>query len=426
MLEGVIGIIIFLVLIGMGIPIAIALLGVGFGGLVCCLGFAPATGVATGILINYIAQYTWAVVPMFIFMGALGYHTGLLADIFTVAQRWLGRLPGGLGVSVEVANTIFAACSGSASAACIVIGRASIPIMRENGYSDSLATGIVAAGGTIAALIPPSIGICIYGLLVDESIGKLLIAGIIPGIVTATIYIIYIMIRSRGVPIPKERFSWKSRLYSVRYLWIVVVLIAAIMGGIYMGLCTPSEGGAVGAFVILFLALATRRLNWNLLWESLRSSILTGGMILIIIVGAMFFSRFLVMSGFNQAFAETIAGLGLPKFGMFMMMTFVYFMLGCVVGGTGMMVMTLPIFYPLMMSLGFDSIWFGIIVIKYAEMSCITPPVGVTLYATKTVAQDIPLTTIIRGASQFLAMDLLTIIVFYFFPQIITFLPSLM
>jgi len=426
LLAGVIGICLFLLLVVLGVPIALALLAVGFGGLVCLVGFEGATGMTGGVLINYIANYTWAVIPMFVFMGQLGYHTGLLTDIFKVAREWLGRLPGGLAISVEVADSIFAACSGSSISACVVVGQASIPLMRQSGYSDAMATGVVAAGGTIAALIPPSIAICIYGLIVEESIGKLLIAGIIPGIVTAIIYIIFILIRCRKVPKLEERTTWKSRFYSIRYLWIVVVIIIAIMGGIYNGICTPTEGGAVGAFVVFALALATRRMNWNTLWQSLRSTALTTGMILIIIVGAMVLSRFLVLSGFSAAFNTTIAGLGWPTLGMFMIITAVYFILGCFVGGTAMLVMTLPIFYPLMMHLGFDSLWFGIICVKYIEMAVITPPVGVNLYAVKSIAPDIPLSTITRGAAQFLAMDLLTIMVYYFFPQIVLFLPSLM
>jgi len=427
MLTGIIVLVLFLILVIIGVPVAVALFTCGFGGLVYLVGFDAATGVSVGIVINYIAKYAWAVVPMFVFMGQLGYHSGLLTDIFKVAREWLGRLPGGLAISVEVADAIFAASSGSSIAACVVVGKPAIPLMRESGYSDSMATGVVAAGGTIAGLIPPSITICIYGLLVDESIGKLLIAGIIPGIFTAAIYIGFILVRCRNVPKIQERATWKSRLYAIRHLWVVFLLIIAIMGAIYMGLATPTEGGAVGAFVIFFLTLATRRLTWNMLWESLKETIVTSGMIFVILVGAMFLSRFLVLSGFSKAFNSAVAGLGLPNFAMFCMITLVYFTLGCFVGGTAMLVMTLPIFYPMMMDMGFSSLWFGIICVKYVEMAVITPPVGVNLYAVQSIVGDeIPLSTIMRGAGQFLIMDLTTIILFYFFPGIITFLPSLM
>jgi len=338
----------------------------------------------------------------------------------------MGRIRGGLAIGVVAADSIFAAASGSSIAACVVVGKAAIPVMKKAGYSDAMSTGVVAASGTLAALIPPSIAICIYGLIVDESIGKLLIGGIIPGVISAIIYMVFILARSRGMPISEERFTWRSRLYSIRYLWVIVVLIMTIMGGIYLGLCTPTEGGAFGAFVILLLTLVTRRMNRGVLRESIKSTVSTTGMILIIIVGAIVFSRFLVMSGFNRDIMGFVAAMAVPRVVVFLLVTLIFFMLGCFVGATGMMVMTLPILHPMMMSLGFNSLWFGIIVVKYCEMSYITPPVGVNLYAVKGVALEVSLGTIIRGSAPFLTMDLLTIGVFYIFPQLITFLPSLM
>jgi len=426
MLTGIIAISILLLMVFLGMPIVIALLLVGISGIIYLVGWDVTVGSIGALVVSSLAKYGYSVIPMFILLGQIGYYSGLLTEIFEVARRWVGRLRGGLAIGVVAANAIFAACSGSSVAACVVVGRAAIPVMKKAGYSDALSTGAVAASGTLSSLIPPSVAICIYGLLVDESIGKLLIGGFIPGAVSAAIYILFIMARSRGIPIAEGRFTWRSRLYSIRYLWVPAVLIIAIMGGIYLGVCTPTEGGAVGAFVMLLLGLATRRMNWRIIQESVKGTVVTTGMILIIIVSAIVFSRFLVLSGFNRGVSEFVAATAQPRVVIFLLVTLVYFVLGCFVGATGMMVMTVPIFYPLMLSLGFDSIWFGIIVVKYCEMAYITPPVGVNLYMVKSVAPGVPLVTIIRGAAPFLIMDLLTIGVFYLFPELITFLPSIM
>ena len=426
MLLGTIVIAIFLFMAVLGVPIAVSLILSSFAGLVLVSGFDGALAIAGTLFYTFPQNYIWMCLPMFAFMGMVGYHSGLLKDVFTTARMWLGRLPGGLAISVEAADAIFAATSGSSISAVLVVGRPAIPVLRESGYSDSMAAGVVAAGGTIASLIPPSTSLVLYGVLVEESVGKLLVAAIIPGIITAIIYIGYILVRCRRVPVPKERFTWLNKLYAIRYLWVVAAIIFAILGGIFFGLCTPVEGAVVGALVLLALALAARRMTWNILWKALRETVVVTGMVFAVVLGAMLLSRLLVISGFNASFNETIATLGIPVLGTFLLVTLVYFILGCFVGATAMLVMTLPIFYPLMLSLGFSGIWFGIICIKYVEMAVITPPVGMNLFAVRSIAPDIPMSTITRGAAQFLAMDLLTIMVFYFFPQVILFLPGLM
>jgi len=235
MITGSIGLLAIILVIALGVPIGFALSIVSFIGLIYVGSFGIAVSITRNIVLNYMSTYTWSVIPMFILMGHFGYYSGLLKDIFEVAQKWFGHLPAGLAISVEMANAVFAAASGSSQAACIVIGKSAIPALQEAGYGDRISTGVVAAGGSIAALIPPSLTMCIYGLLVDESIAKLLIAGILPGIITALIYIIFIYFRCRRLPTTKIKYSWKEKLYSIRYLWIVVVLIIAIMGGIYTG-----------------------------------------------------------------------------------------------------------------------------------------------------------------------------------------------
>jgi tripartite ATP-independent transporter DctM subunit len=376
---------------------------------------------------NYISKYEFSVIPMFILMGNIGFYSGLFEEVFEVARKWFGRLPAGLAVSVVIAQTIFGACSGSTIAACTVIGKSSYPVMKKAGYPDDLSTGVIAGSGTLAALIPPSVTMCMYGLLVDQSIGKLLIGGVLPGLVTAGIYIIMLIIQSgRKVPRDPERFTFKQKLSALRYLWVVICLVMAIIGGIYGGVCTPTEGGAFGAFVMFMLALIAGRVNKKMIWLSLKSTVITSGMILIIIVAAVLFSRFLTLSGFSRGITEWVANLSIPRILIYIIIVLIYLFLGCFVGATGMMVMTLPTFYPIIMKLGYDPIWFGIQVVILCELAVETPPVGVNLYATQSIAPEVPIITIIRGTIPFVIRDLMALWVVYIFPDIATFLPRLM
>jgi C4-dicarboxylate transporter, DctM subunit len=426
MIVGSIGIAIFLALVFLGLPIAMGLLLVSICGILYLNGFWQTLASSAPMFYNYIGKYEFSVVPMFVLMGQIGFHSGLLTEVFEVARKWFGRLPGGLAVAVVIAQAIFGACSGSTVAACVVIGKASIPVMRRTGYPPELYTGVVAGSGTLAALIPPSLIMCIYGLIVDQSIGKLLIGGILPGILSAIIFAGLIMYQGRHLPKDPVRYSFKEKILALRYLWVVIVLVLAIIGGIYGGIATPTEAGALGAFVIFLMGLITRGLSLSKIWESIRSTIVTCGMIMIIVVAAVLFAKFLTLSGFSHEMAGWVSAQTVPRIFIFLMVVGVYLILGCFVGAAGMMVMTLPMFYPLMINLGYDPIWFGIIVVILCEMAFLTPPVGVNLYATRSVAEDVPLNTIIRGIIPFLFRDLIVIAVLYMFPQIATILPSLM
>lgn len=426
MIIGSFGIIILLILVVIGMPVAFALLLVSIFGLLYLIGLEPTLVSSGPMFYNYISKYEFSVVPMFVLMGQIGYQSGLLTEVFEVARKWMGRLPGGLAVSVVMAQVVFGACSGSTVAACVVVGKASIPVMKKAGYPDKLSTGVVASAGTLAALIPPSLLIVVYGLIVDQSIGKLLIAGIIPGILSAIMYITLILWQGRKLPKDDLRFSFKEKLFALRHLWVVLALMLAIIGGIYGGIATPTEAGAFGAFVMFLLSLVTKNLTWWRMWESIRSTIVTTGMLLIIVVGAVLFARFLTLSGFSHAVTDWVSSLIVPRIFIFMLVVALYLLLGCFVGAAGMMVMTLPMIFPLMVNLGYDPIWFGIIVVILCEVALCTPPVGVNLYATRNVAPDVPLTTIMRGVIPFLCRDIMVIVILYIFPGIVTFLPNLM
>jgi len=424
---GITGIVIFLLLVGIGIPIALSLLLVSTGGLLYLVGLSQTLAVTAPTFYHYISKYEFSVIPMFILMGNLGFYSGLFEDVFDVARKWFGRLPAGLAVSVVTAQVLFGACSGSSVAACVVIGKTAYPSMKKAGYPDELSTGVIAGSGDLSMLIPPSITMCIYGLLVDQPIDRLLIGGILPGLLTAAIYsAILIIWTGRKVPKDPTQFSLREKVLALRHLWVVGVIIIAIMGGIYEGVCTATEAGAFGAFAVFVLCLVTRRLSWDMIWQSVRSTIITSGMIFIIIIAAVLFARFLTLSGFSRGITEWTKDLGASPIVLFTIIVGIYFFLGCFVGSTGMMVMTLPTLYPVAMAAGFDPIWFGIEVVMLCECAVQTPPVGVNLYATQSIAPDVPLSTIMRGVFPFVLRDIAIIWIIYFIPQIATFLPNLM
>jgi len=320
----------------------------------------------------------------------------------------------------------FAACTGASTASAAIMGRVAIPEMRKYGYHPRLAAGVVAASDTLASLIPPSVILVIYGIITEQSIGALLIGGFIPGVISAVIYagMIYTRVKiSPELGAVQSKASWKERLYSLKGTWGVLVLIVLIIGGIYSGIFTPTEAGGAGAFSAFIMALAMRRLTLARLKESLLETGRTTIMIFSIIVGVLIFVRFLALTGLPGTFAEVVLALPLPRLVIILLLMSLYVFLGMFLDAIGMMMLTLPIIFPAVMALGYDPIWFGIIIVKMCEICLITPPVGLNVYVVRSVAPDIPLEEIFRGIIPFVAMDILTVALFIAFPQIITFLP---
>jgi tripartite ATP-independent transporter DctM subunit len=413
-------------LLASGLPIAFSLCIGSLSGLFYILGWKT-TVISTGsIFTTYLGNYTMTVLPAFIFMGTLAFRSGILEDVFDAMVKWLGRLPGGLAMGTVMANAVFAGISGSVIAACTVVGREAIPKMQKEGYPDSRATGVVAASGTLAALIPPSMAICIYGLIVSQSIGKLLIAGIIPGIISASFYMSYIAISSRKIARSANVYTWMEKVYAIRYLWVVAVILLFVLGSIYFGIATPTEAGSIGAFGMFLLALLTRKISKSKFFAAIVDAVKITGMILFLILSAAFFGRLLVVSHLSKMITGTLIGLELNRYIIFFFIAVIWFLLGMIIESTAMLVVSLPVVYPIMMALGFDPIWFGIISIKFCEMAVITPPIGVAVFATHSITEGIPLITVFKGASRFLAMDVFTVIFLTAFPRVVTFLPSLM
>ncbi len=424
---GIIILVLFFMLIALGVPIAFSLLGVSVLGLISITGFKAAFSAVTSVCFNYIASYTMSVIPLFILMGMACATTGILDEVFDVAKKWFGGIKSGEGLAAIAGNTVFAAASGSSLAACVVIGRGALPAMKKAGYPLDLSTGIVAASGTIASMIPPSILICIYGLIVDESIGKLLIAGIIPGFIEATLYSLVVVWGVRNITrIKTSNISLWEKIVYTRHLWIIFLIVLAVMGTIYAGICTPTEAGAIGSITVFLLIIFLRRLNFEIFKKILKDTVRTTGMVFIILVAAVVFSRFLLVSGFTEAIVSTITGFEVSRYIIFSLVVLCYMILGCFLTATGMMVISLPVFHPVMVALGFDSIWFGIIVVTLCELALITPPVGMNAYVTQSLDKNIPLSTVFKGCSYFVVADIVRIIILLIFPGLVLYLPATM
>ncbi len=427
LIMGFLGLAAIFVLVVLGMRIAFATALVGFVGLWVIKNMGVAASVVGFLPHGIVAHYSLSVIPLFIIMGYYAFYAGLTDDVFFTARQWVGHLPGGLAIASVFGCAGFAACTGASTASAAIMGRVAIPEMRKYGYHPRLAAGVVAASGTLASLIPPSVILVIYGIITEQSIGALLIGGFIPGVISAAIYAVMIYTRVKISPElgqVQPKASWKERFVSLRRTWGVLLLIFLVIGGIYSGIFTPTEAGGAAAFSAFLMALFMRRLTIERLKESLLETGRTTIMIFSIIVGVLIFVRFLALTGLPSSFAEFILGLQVPRLLILIMILSVYVFLGMFLDAIGMLMLTLPIIFPAVVSLGYDPIWFGIIAVKMCEICLITPPVGLNCYIVRSVAPDIPLEEIFRGIIPFVAMDILTVALFIVFPQIITFLPS--
>lgn len=419
-------------LLALGVPIAFAL------GLTAVVGIFLIDGVDSMLAIvsfrpyASIAVYMWTVLPLFIAMGHFAQMGGISTRAYSTAHKLLGGLPGGLGIASIMACAGFAAASGSSVATAATVGRVAIPEMRKRGYSPMFATGCVAASGGLGILIPPSNLMVIYGMVTGESIGKLLIAGFIPGVLSAIILALGVVVLVKFKPhlapiVPKEaRAAWKERLIALREIWGLAILVLIIIGGIYFGVFTPTEAGAAAAGTALLLALPTIIKNPRFFLDGLLQTSRTCSMIFAIIIGAMLFTTFLALSGVLPKFTAFIVDLPLPRMVVLSCILLLYIPLGMFIESTAMVLMTLPIIYPAVIALGFDGIWFAIPITVLVEISLITPPVGMNVFVIKGLVPDIPISDVFRGAGFFFLLQMITLIILIAFPQISLFLPRLM
>ncbi|MGW8269742.1 MAG: TRAP transporter large permease [Burkholderiales bacterium] len=425
---GVVGVVALIFLVFLGVRVFIAAAAVGLVGMVAMIGWDAGAGMVGTIPHSKSVTYTLSVLPMFILIGFLAFHAGLTEKLFDAATKWLGWVPGGLAVATVMAATGFAAVSGASTATAAVFSRVAVPDMLKAGYDKRLAAGVVAAGGTLATLIPPSAILVIYAIIVEESVGTLLVAGFLPGLVSALVYVALIVGMAKLNPNlgrPIRGFTWAQRWKSVPGTFPIIAVVLIIFSAMYFGWATPTEAGALGAFVVFGLAMF-HGMRWHGLRESLLESAKLTVMIFSIIWGVLIFVRFLGFAGLPEAFAKWVVSLDVPPIVIIICILLFYVVLGMFMDAIGMLLLTLPVVYPAVIALGYDPIWFGIVVVKMAEICLITPPIGLNCFVVNGVRPDIPLTTVFRGIMPFFIADVVTVGLFLAFPDIILWVPRLM
>ena len=426
---GIVGIGLLILLLFSSMPIGPVMGLIGFIGFSYLVNFKASFTLLGTVPYRSASSHAMSTIPLFVLMGMLCFYAELSRDVYGTLRNWMGRLPGGLAMSTVGACAGFAAVSGSSLATAITMGSISLPEMKRYKYADTLACGCVAAGGSIGILIPPSLVFIIYAGLTEESIGKLFIAGVIPGIMEATFYIltIYILCKikpSMGPPGPSSTF--REKVVSLKNTWGILVLFVLVIGGIYAGVFTPTEAAGVGAFGALALGLLKGKLNRQKLMHSLSDACKNTAMLLLMLIGADIFSYFLTLSQIPFMLSDLVVNLPVPNAVTMWAILFVYIILGSIMPVIPAVILTIPIFYPVVTGLGYDPIWFGVIVVMMVEIGQITPPVGINVFALAGVAKNVPLVRIFKGIFPFLVADIVRVVLIFFFPAIALWLPSLM
>jgi tripartite ATP-independent transporter DctM subunit len=410
-----------------GVRIAFATAICGFFGLWILRGYDPAASLAATTILGHVVNYNLLVLPLFIMMGFFAYYANITRDIYWAARQWLGHLPGGLAIATIIGCAGFAAACGASTASAAVMGRVALPELKKYGYDDKVSTGCVAAGGTMAIMIPPSVLFVIYGFIAEESIGALLLAGILPGLLQAITYVIMLLIRFKLNPElgqPIKGITWSDRFSSLKGIWGMIVIIVLVMGSMYTGLATPTEAAGVGA--IGALIMAAPRLSFKEFTGAMMETVRTTSLIFAIVGGVLIFVHFLGFTGTPAAIAGTIAHLDVPPTVILIGILLLYLVLGMFIDGIGMVLLTVPILLPTVKALGIDPIVFGVLVVRMVEIGLMTPPVGLNVYILKGVAKDVSMADIFRGCGWFVAVDIINVAILLAFPQIMLIIPHSM
>lgn len=428
---GVLGIVGFFALLFLRMPIAFSMAIIGFIGLSILTSPSAALSVVAKEFYSNFSSYTLSVVPMFILMGFLAFYSGIGSKLYYFAYKLVGHFPGGLAIATQVTCGLFGAVSGSNTATAATIGAISIPEMKKYKYDDSLSTGGVAAGGALGILIPPSVTFIIYGIATEQSIGKLFIAGIIPGILLMLLYILTIVIlvtRNPKLGPPGPKSNWGERFKALKggLLEAFIVFIISL-GGLYIGWFTPTEAGAVGAVSVLGISLIQKHMGWKEIKDSLADTTRITAMIMLLLAGAIVFGRFMTLSQIPTELANWASSFPYPPFVVMGIILIIYLILGFFIDALALILLTIPVFYPIAVTtLGYDPIWFGVIITLVVAAGIITPPVGVNVFIIKGVAKDVPLETIFKGIWPFFFALIVCILLLLIFPQIVTFLPEVL
>ena len=427
--TGMVGICILLTLMFIGMPIGFAMLLVGSTGFVYLVRLSGAIHILASVPYGLISNYDYCVLPLFLLMGTIILNAGFGKTLFRAGHTVLGWLPGGLAIATIFACGIFSAISSSSIACALTIGLIAIPEMKRYKYDNALAAGSVAAGGTLDILIPPSGLFIIYGIMTEQSIGKLFVAGMIPGIILALMFIVVVYIWVRLNPTlapPGSSTTFREKMAALGKCTDIILLCILILGGLIIGWFTPTEAGAIGALGAIVLSLIRRRLSWQGFKDSVIDTMRNTGMIFIIVTGALVFNTFFAVTTIPMELADWVSGLALPPVLIMVIIILMYIILGTFLDELSMILLTLPIFYPVVTRLGFDPIWFGVVVVLVVEMGMISPPVGMTMFIVKGIAQDIPMKTIYKGVLPVVIAVLVMMALLISFPKLALFLPRLM
>ncbi|MDO9411518.1 MAG: TRAP transporter permease [Pseudolabrys sp.] len=423
----VIGFVVLFALMLLRVPIGMAMGLVGVGGFAYLSGSGPALKIVGHTTMRTVTDFNFAVIPLFLLMGSLATTSGMSRELFRAANGFLGHLRGGLGIATIAACGGFAAICGSSVATAATFSRVAYPEMRRFGYPQSFATGVIAAGGTLGIMIPPSTVFAVYGLITEQDVGKLFVAGIIPGILAVLMYMGTITVIGAVKPgfLPAgQRSSWAERLDGLKDVWATVLLFAFVIGGIYGGMFTATEAAGMGAGGAFLLGIARRRLSRADILRSLLEATRTTAAVFTVLIGALLFGYFLTITQTPQKLAEFLGALGLGAYGILGIILLMYLVLGCLMDALAMIILTIPIIFPIITALGFNPIWFGVVVVMTVELGLIHPPVGMNIFVIKSVVEDVKISTIFYGVLPFIITDLIRLAILIAFPMLALWLPS--
>ena len=424
-----IGFVALFVLMMLRVPVGMAMGLVGVTGYSVIVGPGPALKLVGQTSLRTVTDYTFGVIPMFMLMGALVSVSGLSREMFKAADAFLGHLRGGLGIATVVACGGFAAICGSSVATAATFSTVAYPEMRRFGYPQSFSTGVIAAGGTLGAMLPPSTVLAVYAILTQQDIGKLFMAGVLPGLLAMAMYVLTIAVivrlRPRFLPAGALK-TWPEKRAALRLVWAPLALFVFVIGGLYGGFFTPTEAGGVGASGAFLLGLARRKLDRAKTRAALLQATRTAAAVFTVLIGALLFGYFLTITQTPQKLTELLTGLGLGRYGVLALIMLMYLALGCLMDAMAMIILTVPIIFPAIVALGFDPIWFGVIIVMTVELGLIHPPVGMNVFVIKSVVKDVSFTTIFKGVLPFVATDIVRLIILIALPIIALWLPQRM
>src|SRR6476661_6610569 len=425
----VLGFVVLFALMLLRVPVGMAMGLVGVTGYAWIVGVGPALKLVGQTSMRTVTDYTFGVIPMFMLMGALVSVSGVSRELFKAANSTIGHLRGGLGVATVLACGGFAAICGSSVATAATFSSVAYPEMRRFGYPQSFSTGVIAAGGTLGAMLPPSTVLAVYAILTEQDIGKLFIAGIIPGLFAMLLYVVTIGVIVKVAPgfLPAGvARPWRERIVAMRLIWAPLVLFIFVIGGLYGGFFTPTEAGGVGASGAFLLGLVRGKLDRAKIKEALLSATRTAAAVFTVLIGALMFGYFLTITQVPQKLTEFLTGLGVGPYGVLALIMVMYIVLGCLMDAMAMIILTVPIIFPVITQLGFDPIWFGVIIVMTVELGLIHPPVGMNVFVIKSVVKDVSFATIFKGVLPFVVTDIIRLIILIAFPIIALWLPSQM